>query len=507
MSYISDKLRYHKGTTALVGVVAVAALTAGALTSNFAFASGSQSPATPNQSTSDSTSTTAPLNEAPPAPSGAGSNGSAATPTTSSQIVNTTMSLVSAQVVRENLNDTQEEYVQFNFGYPVQSIVQQSGLTLTGYSQNSSVSSTSAQLVHGNSNDVLAAFPAGTDVQAYTMAVVGQGVVQDNSNEVNVPGSVGLGGSTVTTATGTAAPQLISVVSNPTLEQIQYTFSHNVTKAGGSAQATAAAFGFYTPDGTAVKGTSVVSSDLSEVTIQFPKTNQVQHAVMYYADAGAVKDIQGLTSVPSSTGSLSTAPGLTGVTPVGKTQFAFTFNEPVGSVDAAKFLVYAADGTQYVGSGYVQPSVDVIQVAFPQIQQFTGLVSEAAAATGAVKANDGSATPSTAGTRSVGAAGPVSGQTSGPDLVSASVNHTTGQVTLTFDKAINDNITYSPSNFEVITSSGDVQTARAFVEVSGETVVLDFNRSMADAAQYVTALTGAVQTFQGDKNPQGSVRI
>lgn len=411
------------------------------------------------------------------------------------------MTLDSAHVVRQNLNDTEDEYVQFDFGYPVNRILSPTGFSLEGYSSNASAHSISAQIIQGNDGAVLAGYQPGTNVKGFTLATVNAGAVQDESQKVNMPDSVPLSGNYDVSA-ATDGPQLVSVVANPTLEQIQFNFDRQVNKI----DANASDFGFYTMDGTAHDGTSVVTEDNNTVTVKF--ANDVEHAVAYFADSGSVDGARGIGNLPTSIGTTkTTAPHLAAVSSlIGNTQFDFTFSEPVENVQPSKFHVYTPDGTSYTASGFVQPSPDVIQAAFPSIQKFGHTVSLASVNQDAVQASDGSATPSTVGDLQVaGSDQATAGHTSGPDLVSASVDNATGQMRLTFDKVIDDDTMYQPSNFSVITDAGAIVPARSFVEVDGDSVVVNFPRNAAEAAHTVTVSHGAVKDFQGDVNQAATV--
>ncbi len=285
------------------------------------------------------------------------------------------------------------------------------------------------------------------------------GAVTDESGRTNLPSTVALEGGNVTTGAA-AMPKLVAAEANNTLNQVTYRFDRNLdTEAAQAAQ-----LGFYTLDGRAVTAASIVSGDSNQVIAQFDR--QVQDAVRYFAEAGAVTDSRG----------------------------------PVADVTAANFTVYTPDGAEIPGASAVQPAPNVVRVAFPAIEKYGQTVTVAAVKPDAVKSNDGSATANTVGLRSIGEA---AGLTSGPDLQSVTIEPSTGQVRYIFDKVLDDDNTYDPANFAVITAAGDIIPARSFVEVEGNSVLLNFNTAAAHAAHAVTLTANAVQDFQGNANPVG----
>lgn len=501
-----EKRRSNRVVAAVASLATAAALVGGGLTLSLAaHAQTSPSPSSPTQTQAGPqtpSATTIPLTEG--GQGGTTTFGSSGSTTVGNRItnVNSDLALVSAQVVRENLNDTEASYVQFNFGFPVNAIKNSTGFTLQGYNVDTTISSSAAKLVQGNPNSVLAEYPAGTDVARFTLASVDTGVVVDNVNKTNVPSAAPLGGSTASGNVVTDAPALVSVRAIPTLEQVEYTFNQQIDrKTGGNASS----LGFYTLDGRAVTATSAVTAVDNKVTMAF--NGQVEDAVLFFAKSGAVKSARGTDSTPSSVGRPTTAPNLSAVSNlIGKTQFDFTFDRPVSGVVADHFSVYSADGQHYVAQGYVQPSADVVRVAFPQIEKFGTHITLGTADDGAAHANDGSNAGSTLGSKSIGTAAISSGKTSGPDLTSATIDNATGQVRFVFDKTVDDNKTYDAKNFSVVTQSGDIVTARSFVEVDGNTVLVTFDQPVAAAARNVTVSKGAVKDFQGQSNPIGSVR-
>jgi hypothetical protein len=238
-------------------------------------------------------------------------------------------------VVRQNLNDTQAEYVEFDFGHAVNTVKEVTGFVLLGYNVDTSISSASARLLEGDANGVLAAYPAGTDVAGFTMASVDTGTVTDEVGKANVPSSVALGGAAISDTSPTDAPELVSVRTIPTLEQVEFSFSRQLDRkvAGNPGN-----FGFYTLEGRAITAKSMVTAVDRTVTMAYDR--QVEDGVLYFAKAGAVKDARGLSSTPNSVGRPTTAPNLVSISDlIGKTQFDFTFDRPITDPAADRFTV------------------------------------------------------------------------------------------------------------------------------------------------------------------------
>jgi hypothetical protein len=413
--------------------------------------------------------------------------------------------------------------ISLKFSRPITKIANQQGFALSGFSPSARISSQTAKVIHNNGADeVLAGYAPGTDVRGFTAATVAPGAVQVQSGRAGLPGTVALGGSN---NKGTLdLPTLKSAHGNATLNQVTYHFSQNIknsqSKQGQSKQGqsskgglNAKDFGFYTKSGHAVRGSQIVTSDLHDVTVQFPR--QVRNAARYFANADAVTSARGLQNVPTATGHATAAPSLADVSDLqGATQFTYTFNQPVSSVTAKDFLVYTAGGKELHGMSYVKPSSTTVKVAFPQIQRYGHAVTAAAVNQGAVKASNSSQAANTVGLDRVGTSSSnspakatsitkIGGITSGPDLKSVAVDKNTGQVHYTFDKAVDNAKTYQPQHFQLVTDAGDVVAASGVVGVNGKTVTVDFNPTVAASAHDAAVSANAVQSFIEVGNPVG----
>ncbi|MDV6013616.1 hypothetical protein [Haloechinothrix sp. LS1_15] len=406
--------------------------------------------------------------------------------------INPDLSLDGAEVEILNLDDEDSEYAKFTFSRTITSVDSDSAFELSGFSPQASATAEDTQIVQGEPQSVLAAYEAGTDLESFTLAHVESGAVSDEAGRTNLPGTTELtgGGASVE---GTDAPRLQAVSANDSIDQITYVYDRALDEASASA----GDLGLYTSSGREISGSEIVATDKESVTVGFD--SQVEDAVAYFSKADAVEDTRGLGNVPHTVGDDTAAPHLEDVSDlVGKTQFEFTFSEPVANVDEESFVVYTADGTSVKGSGVVQPSSDVVRIAFPETQLFGETITLAAVEAEAVTSNDGSDTPNTIASDVIGDA---SGVSAGPDLQSIAVEESTGQVRYTFDKAVDDRESYDTADFTLIDESGDVVEADSFVEVDGDSVLLNFNRASAQAADSLSVEAGAVQDFSGNPNP------
>jgi hypothetical protein len=225
--------------------------------------------------------------------------------------------------------------------------------------------------------------------------------------------------------------------------------------------------------------------------------------VLFYSLSGATKNDRGITSSPGTIGTGTTSPDLASVSDViGQSQWDFTFDEPVTDVALDHFVVYSADGSAYSAKSFTRPSAEVVRIAIPELHEFPAKMVLAAVEDGAVKADDDSKTPSIIGARRIGTLSPATGLlSSGPELASFQTDDTTGQVRFVFNQPIDDDLTYEPKDFMVITPAGDLVQGRTFVEVKDNSVLMDFDKNIVEAAQGVAINEGAVKDYQGEKNP------
>jgi hypothetical protein len=413
------------------------------------------------------------------------------------------LTLESARIESLNLNDTDQEYAVYHFGRVVNEISGPQGFILKGFNMDTQAAAADARLVQGDPTSVLVGFAPGTDLSRYTLASVDTGAVQDEAGEANLPGSVPLQGSTVAGSQNlTDGPDLTSVRAIHSLERVVYTYDEQIDEREG---VDAALFGYYTADGKSVPATSLVTADDNSVTVAFDR--QTEDGVLFWARQGAAQNLRGIESSPGSIGTSTSAPDLVSVSNViGQSQWDYTFDAPVSTVAIDKFVVYAADGTAYQATGFARPSAEVVRIAIPEIHKFSANMALASADEGAVKAEDASKVASTLGSRHIGSSS-ASGPSAGPYLTSVSMDDAVGQVRFVFDKPVDDNLIYEPANFMIMTPAGDLVRAASMVEVTGNTILMNFDKNIVHAARGVVVNDNAVADFQGQKSPARTIKI
>jgi hypothetical protein len=300
----------------------------------------------------------------------------------------------------------------------------------------------------------------------------------------------------------TDGPDLISMRPIDSLERVEYRYDEQLDEGGGNA----ADFGYYTADGLLVSGQRIVTSEDNAIMVEFDR--QTEDGVLFFAKGGATKNTRGIGSAPGAIGTATTAPDLASVSNViGKTQWDFTYDSPVTDIDLDKFVVYSADGTAYQAKGYSQPSAEVVRIAIPELHDFSANMVWAAAQDGAVKANDGSDVQSTLGARRIGNSTAASGPSAGPFLTSVSLDEAAGQVLFVFDKPVDDDLTYDAKNFMIMTATGDLIQASSMVEVAGNTVLMNYDKNIVQAARGVALNDEAVKDFQGQNSPARTIKL
>jgi len=413
------------------------------------------------------------------------------------------MRLSSARILLVNLNDNQEEFAKYTFTKPIQTLNDNpSGFHVVGYQSSASVDGESVRLDQNDQRSVIVGFPAGTDLQAYTAATTDSDVVQTIDLHANVQDAVHLqGGGHGVTAGLTSAPELVSISQNRSLNQIQYTMDQFLDENSGSASA----IGYYTSDGRMHTASSIVSTFNRNIIAQFDASNgdRVENAVRYFVLENAATSKQGQDTITGSLGGATAAPDLSSVATVGtsRTQWLYTFDEPIRNVDPSMFHVYTGDGTKYDATSATIRGTSQVLASFPDVREFKGQVRVATVDSNAVLALVGSDLSNTVGSASV-ATTSTTNLTSGPDLTSASRDTSSGQVTFHFDTRLDDSSIPDPGNFAVITTSGSVVPGTNVVDISRDagTVIVQFDNAAVETAAGVIVNADAVTDFQGSGN-------
>jgi hypothetical protein len=409
-----------------------------------------------------------------------------------------------------NLEDDEDEFVEFCFAANVQTVGEATLFSLQGPDVGTVNQAQSAELVEDRTECVLAGFEQDTDVSSKTIGVVETGAVEDASAEVNLQQSEPLGG-----ASGgdglTDGPDLIGAEPDQTLDRIRYEFDEELEEGEGPA---ADQFGYYTESGVRQTGESITSIEASVVTVQFGEggSTRVDNAENFFVEQAAVQDKAGAENPRAAAGGTTSKPGLTAIRRDAATmQFDFVFSVPVQAGDVSRFTVYTPDGQDYTGASFTQPEPNTVRVAFPDTQEFADQLVLGTTGEGAVSSTDQSRNESTIGSVAIpGTAGGTAGATTGttgPDLVSATVNGDTGQVSLVFDEPLKDDGQFEPSAFKAVTNDGETFLGQSFVSVTGETVTITFDSNAITEIGAVAVDRDAVENERGTRNPTDSVRI
>jgi hypothetical protein len=318
---------------------------------------------------------------------------------------------------------------------------------------------------------VVVVYTGAGDVRTYSRVVVLAGAVTASvpggGGSPNVQGSAPLVGAGLPNGPGgTLRPQLAQAAPNGATT-VLYTFDEALTAAAGTT-----AFGFYDSTDTAFHaGTVTGFTPGTGVTVTFGAADAAlfSTATRYVVGEGAVTDGAGQTNpvgvvgsatqrldLAATTGKLAAAGGLT---------YHFDFSGPIpGSAVAcpAAFALYDVSGVRYnpAVASPVTISADrrsvTLTFAAATVGGDTNQITLATVAADAIDAGAcGAATP--APLNSEGAAALTSpagspGSTSGPDLVSFTINKSTGFASFVFDAPV-----ASPtgvSGFHLVNGSG-----------------------------------------------------
>jgi len=416
------------------------------------------------------------------------------------------LALRSARIVRVDLDDDEEELVEFTFNDDLQEILDKDAFMLLGPNPDDETISESAVLVETDPDSVLVGFKSGTDVRSFSLAAVKTGAVSSRDGKVNLQATTHLAGSTGFRG-ATAGPDLLWVSINRSKERISYVFDEDLDE---NLSADPQDFGYYTRSGSMHLGDALISVEKRVVTIEFKRSDgdNVEDAVRYFVLAGAVKDLQGNDSTPRAVGGKTTKPDLSSVRRIGDSMFDYTFDASVTEINPKEFAVYTATGKSYQGEAYARPDANTVRVIFPQLRYIGDQVVLAAVSGKAVKSAESITSQNTVGAMRLAPAGRNDGGTAGPDLTSVDMDDETGLVTYHFDEAIDRRLMVDkidPRSFMIISSAGDLLSGISAAGVGTNWVSILFNKDDVADAQAAAIKAGAVTDDEGNANPIGAV--
>jgi hypothetical protein len=417
--------------------------------------------------------------------------------------------LSSVRVIRQNINDGQQEYARYCFTDSIQSVNKSNAAEFAAYGPDTSTGATAAdvRLDENNTDCVIAGFSAGTDLKGYTVAAVEGGVVTNRDGQRNVADTAALQNGRSTSGNDrTAGPDLVRVRVSKNLNEVEYKFDEDLDK--GSADA--GSFGFYSKAGGYHTGSSVVSTYNRTVTVKFDSNDQVDTGVRWFVTSGGVQDTDGLDNVLGTTTGSTDAPDLTSVSrDSGDTQYDYHFDENVGDLNASDFELFTNDGTK-IQANTINVDGDTVHATFGQdIEDYPNeIVTAAVDPSNASNSSSDSTSDTTDGTLpTVGAVSLGSshvtrdGRTTGPDLIGVEKNANDQQITLTFDEKLDDSTDNTDaSGIYLSTSDNRLLQADQITAIKGHKVYVQANKTDIKALEGIVIDAGTVTDKQGNTN-------
>jgi len=412
--------------------------------------------------------------------------------------------LRSVRVHRVDLDDNEEEFVIYTFNNTIQRIADEDDFLLLGPDPDDEERADSAVLVETDRRSVLVGFRPGTDVRSFSLGAVETGTVESRDGKVNLQQSLPLVGRRGQQGL-TAAPDLLWVSLDRSLERIRYVFDENLQEGGAAAQE----FGYYTRSGRMHTGNGVVSVEKNVVTVAFDRRNgdHVEDGVRFFVLDGAVRDLQGHENPPRAVGGGTTRPDLISVRLVGNTMVDYTFDAPVTDVDPDEFTLWTGRAASYEGDAYTRPDARTVRVIFRRLRYVGERAVLAAAGPRAVRSTQGLTAYNTVGAMRLSPTRTPAG-TVGPDLTGVRMDDGSGLVTFVFDEAISRRLTADEVNehdFFIVTSAGDIEPGQEVAALGTNWVTILFNKDEAEDAVAAGVRAGAVKDDEGNGNPIGSV--
>ncbi|MDA0162596.1 hypothetical protein OM076_20145 [Solirubrobacter ginsenosidimutans] len=415
--------------------------------------------------------------------------------------------LSSAKVLRQNVNDSEEEYTRYCFKDGIQSLNkgEASQFAVLGPDSGNGVEATNVRLDENHDNCVIAGFENGTDLKSYTVAAVEGGVVKNRDGQKNIADSVSLDNAR-STNNRTSGPDLVRVKLSKNLNRAQFIFDENLEKGSGNA----GDFGFYSKAGGYHTGSNVVSVYNKTVTVSFNTNDQVDTAQRFVVTGGAIQDASGTANVLGTTSGRTDAADLTSVSrDSSDTEYTYKFDENVDNLSASDFLLYTNDGTE-IQADDITTDGDEVHASFSRdIEDYPKDIVLAAINSSDDSANGDNTSDSSDGdTPTIGAVSvrssnvTRSGRTTGPDLVSVSKNADDRRITLTFDEKLDDgDNTTDASGIYLATSDNRLVEADRILSIDNKKVYVKADKTDIKSLVGVVIESGAVSDEAGNDNP------
>ncbi len=415
--------------------------------------------------------------------------------------------LSSAKVIRQNVNDDEEEYARYCFKDDIQTLNkgEASKFAVLGPDSSDGMEASDVRLDENRDNCAVAGFESGTDLKSYTLAAVQGGVVKNRDGQKNIADTASLEGAR-TSNNRTAGPDLVRVKVSQNLNRAQFTFDENLGKDSGNA----GEFGFYSKAGGYHTGSNVVSVYNKTVTVSFNSNDQVDTAQRFFVTGGAIQDSAGTENVLGTTGGKTDAPDLTSVhRDSSDTEYTYKFDDNVSDLDASDFQLYTNDGTE-IQAEDITTDGDEVHASFsrdiedyPKDMVIAAVNPSDASNSGDTTSDSSDGNAPTIGEVKVGSSNVTrSGRTTGPDLVSVSKNADDERITLTFDENLDDgDDTSDASGIYLATSDNRLVEADRILSIDNKKVYVKADKTDIKALVGVVIESGAVQDDAGNDNP------
>jgi hypothetical protein len=426
------------------------------------------------------------------------------------QNVNPSNRLSSARVIRQNVNDGQEEYARYCFKDGIQTLDKSKAdqFAVIGPNPGDGKTASDVRLDESRSHCVLVGFASGSDLKSYTIAAVEGGVVKNRDGQKNIADTMALGNTHDTSSHNrVAGPDLVKVRLSKDLNQAQFTFDENIQKGSGDA----GSFGFYSKAGGYHTASEVVSTFNRTVTVKFDSNDQVDTSQRWFVKGGAVQDDNGTDNVLGTTDGSTDAPDLTSVSrDASDTMYDYKFDENVGDLQASDFVLYTNSGTE-IQADSINIDGDQVHATFSQdIQDYPKDIVLAGVdpSNASDNTDNGTSTASDNGTLpTIGVDGIGStnvardGRTTGPNLISVSKNADNERLTLRFNEKLDDNSDQTDaSGIYLVTSDNRLLQADRTLSVDGKKLYVKANKTDIKALKGVVIEGGAVTDKQGNTN-------
>lgn len=405
-----------------------------------------------------------------------------------------------------DLRDGLAERVTFCFSRPVRAVGPSDRLVLLGPDVDTEVAAVEVDLLVSDARCVLAGFRPGTPVTRYTVALAERGAVFDLDG-ASVTSTVPMAGAPPRVAVnsgGTSSPDLVAVRLDRTLGRIAFVYDEPLDE---NALLDPRSFFYARRSGSVRTSDAVVGIAANTVVVRFVDPD-LEDAVRAGVLHGGVRGRDGEAS-PAGVKVLrqgeTTAPELLAVVraPGSEVLFDFTFDRPVDTAVASRFVLYRDDATRLPGTAVVRPDPSTVRVLIRAAEGARPVL--AAAAPSAVAAlGSGHSSGSALGIVRLDAYGATAGRTTGPDLLTARVDPDGATLRLLFDQPLDRASAVDMAQVYLVLPGGRVVGSDTLVQVRGRELLLLVEPGAAGAAQRVVVRRGAVVGRNGEASASGS---